>query len=508
MCRPYQTHMLVADHNQKTGGNIMRSRAVTRRTAVFGGASAVAAASLLSQASAASVKPNILFILADDLGFADISCYGRPDYKTPHIDQIAAEGMRFLQAYANSAVCSATRTALATGRYQDRLDVGLDEPNGARGTGLPPDHPTMPSILKKVGYVTALIGKWHLGAPPKFGPLKSGYDKFYGIYAGESDYFRHDLALVDQTTPTHETGYLTELFGNRAVSMIEDYAKQAAPFFMSLHFTAPHWPWEGPNDQAESDRISKTPGGTLDYDGGSQATFAKMVASMDDQIGRVLGALDRTSLANNTIVIFTSDNGGERYGDTWPFVGKKGELLEGGIRVPAIVRWPGHVAPGATSDQVTISMDWLPTLAAAGGAHPDRRYPSDGINFIKQLTSNTPPKPRKLFWRYNALGQQAVRDGDWKYLKILDNAFLFNVVDDPLERANWKARDPKTFARLATDWEAWNKTMLPYTPQNSSWVASGREFADHFGSPGGVAPKRVAPVTPVPTEATPALKSQ
>ncbi|MFZ1992007.1 MAG: sulfatase-like hydrolase/transferase [Alphaproteobacteria bacterium] len=443
----------------------------------------------LGVAKPISARPNILFILADDLGYADVSCYGRPDYQTPNVDRIASQGMRFMQAYANSAVCSATRTALITGRYQDRLDVGLDEPNGVRDVGLPPDHPTLPSLLKKVGYSTALIGKWHLGSLPKFGPLQSGYDHFVGIRSGGQDYFKYDSDYWIDDTLAHETGYLTDRLGDHAVSMIETLAAQPNPFFISLHFTSPHWPWEGPNDQAESDRLAKNPSGLFVFDGGTQETYAQMVMALDTQIGRALDALERAGLASNTIVIFTSDNGGERFSDTWPFNGKKGELLEGGIRVPTIVYWPGRVAPNTVSNQVIMSMDWLPTLLAAAGTRPDRHYPSDGMNFIKTLEGKTTPKPRKLFWRYNALHQEAVRDGDLKYLKILDNTFLFNVVDDPLERANLKDRLPDVFNRLATDWQAWNKTMLPYTDKNYSWTGSGKELADHFGSPGGVDPR-------------------
>ncbi len=310
--------------------------------------------------------PNIIFIMADDLGYADLSCYGRRDYSTPNIDRIAAEGMRFTQAYANSAVCSATRLGLITGRYQYRLTAGLDEPIAARDVGLPSEHPTLPSLLRKVGYGTTLIGKWHLGALPNFSPLKSGYDHFWGFHQGAVDYFTHKNCpantktddLWDGDTQVHQAGYLTNLLGDHAVSSIANYAKAGQPFFISLHFNAPHWPWEGPDDEPESRRVAAL----IDFDGGSQKTYARMVGQMDVQVGRVLQALQTNRVSDNTIVIFTSDNGGERFADTWPFTGKKTELLEGGLRIPSIVRWPGHIPAHSTTEQVAISMDWMPTL--------------------------------------------------------------------------------------------------------------------------------------------------
>ena len=310
---------------------------------------AVAPFAFLSGTSQPPARPNILFIMADDLGFADLSCYGRPDYKTPNIDRLAAQGIRFTQAYANSAVCTATRVALITGRYQYRLPVGLEEPlaSPARNIGLPPDHPTLPSLLKKAGYGTMLIGKWHLGWLPDYSPLKSGYDHFYGFRSGAIDYFNHEEDLWDQDTLVHNHGYLTDLLGDRTVAAIGDYAKSKQPFLISLHFNAPHWPWEGPDDEAESRRIN---GHLSDHDGGDQATYGRMVMAMDKQVGRVLEALDKNGLASNTIVVFTSDNGGERFADVWPFSGSKMELLEGGLRIPAIARWPGHIRPGTTTD--------------------------------------------------------------------------------------------------------------------------------------------------------------
>ena len=440
--------------------------------------------------------PNIVFIMADDLGYADLSCYGRPDISTPNIDGLAAKGVRFLQAYANSSVCSATRTALITGRYQYRLPIGLEEPLNGRDVGLPPDHPTLPSLLKKAGYGTTLVGKWHLGMLPKFGPLQSGYDHFYGFRGGASDYYAHESNLWDDDVQVHEMGYLTDMLGSRAVDVVNGYAKSGRPFLMSLHFNAPHWPWEAPGDEAESNRLRSA--SLADYDGGTQKTYQRMIQAMDLQVGRVLEALDANGLAENTIIVFTSDNGGERFSDTWPFTGRKTELLEGGLRIPAIVRWTARIPQGRTTEQVAMTMDWLPTLLAAAGVSPASAYPPDGVNLLPLLTQNAAPVERKLFWRYKANAQRAARVGEYKYLKILDNTFLFNVVEDPMERANLKERRKDIYDRMTAEWYAWNATMLPEIDESFTFNFTGDQFADHIGTPktSGKADNPVSPKTP------------
>jgi arylsulfatase A-like enzyme len=440
------------------------------------------AASLAPIARAAtSPPPNIVFILADDLGYADLSCYGRRDYATPNIDAIAKGGVRFTQAYSNSAVCSATRTALITGRYQYRLPIGLEEPLAApaRKVGLPPEHPTLPSLLRKAGYATALVGKWHLGFQPAYSPLRSGYDRFWGFTSGAIDYYRHGDDLWDGDVKVEQAGYMTDLLGDRAVATVEEYGKTKRPFLLSLHFSAPHWPWEAPGDEAESQRL----GSPFHFDGGSLATYARMVRQMDLQVGRVMRALEKTGAARNTIVVFTSDNGGERFSDTWPFTGKKGDLLEGGLRVPALMRWPGRIRAGSVTEQVAISMDWLPTLLGAAGVQPDPACQPDGIDLLPAMTQASPPAPRKLFWRFRERAQAAVRDGDMKWLKIADNTFLFNLATDPLERANLKARQPEVFQRLATDYERWNATMLPEDPAATTYGFGASQLADHYANP-------------------------
>lgn len=458
---------------------------VSRRTLLASGAAV--AASCVRAAPDRNQRPNIVFIMADDLGYADLSCYGRRDYQTPAIDALARQGVRYLHAYANSPVCSATRTALMTGQYQYRLPVGLEEPIAFRNVGLPPAHPTLPSVLRDHGYATALVGKWHLGAPPAYGPLKSGYDHFWGYRGGGIDYFTHEgpfaADLWDGETAIEEDGYLTDLLGSRAVDMVARLAGGGRPFMLSLHFSAPHWPWTGPDDEAESRRLASSVdrAALLHWDGGGLETYAAIVRRMDREVGRVLNALEEAGVEDNTIVIFTSDNGGERYSDVWPFSGRKTELLEGGIRVPCIVRWPGRFKAGETSEDVIISMDWAPTLAAAGGAAMRADHPPDGVDVFSADGESL--RERTLFWRYRHLEQRACRAGKWKYLKIAGNEFLFDIIADPLERANLKLRFPEKFDQLRAEYAAWESHMLPIDPEAYSHGFSGREMADRYGAP-------------------------
>lgn len=430
-------------------------------------------------------QPSILFILADDLGYADLSVYGQREYQTPHLDRLAAQGVRFTQAYANSAVCSATRLALITGRYQYRLRAGLEEPipSASATIGLPPDHPTLPSLLKQAGYDTALIGKWHLGRPPAFSPLASGYDRFFGNLGGVVDYFTHKAGvgehlapdLYEGTVAVERTGYYTQILADEAEAYVRGRAGADNPFFLSLHFTAPHWPWEGPNDE----QVSRELKDLFHYDGGTQRTYGEIVRALDAAVGQVLAALEETGQADNTIVVFTSDNGGERFSDTWPFVGQKTELLEGGLRVPTLLRWPARLAP-QVQEQVSISADWLPTLLAAAGTAPHPDYPSDGHNLLPVLQAQAAPYARTLFWRYKSQTQRALREGDWKYLQINDNEFLFQVVDDPRERANLRERQPEVFARLRQRWLDWDREFLAITPETFTHGVTPDIQADRY----------------------------
>ncbi len=460
-------------------------KTLTRRTLLGG---SVAGATLLAgraNAQRKSRQPNVIMFLADDLGAADIGCYGAPQIRTPAIDAIAAAGARFTQAYANSAVCTASRVGIITGRYQYRLAIGLEEPLSAvSDVGLPPEQPTLPSLLRKAGYSTYLVGKWHLGSLPKYGPLKSGYDHFWGFRGGALDYFSHQSNgkpdLWDDDSAVESKGYLTTLIGGRAAEIVRSQAASNKPYFISVHFNAPHWPWEGPEDEAHSKEIGPN---ISDPQGAKLATYNRMVEAMDQQIGAVLRALEQTGQADNTIVIFTSDNGGERLSNTWPFTGKKTELLEGGIRIPSIVRWPGRFRADLVSPQVMIHMDWLPTLLAACGGQPDPGSPSDGINLLLKLTEGVAATPRTLFWRYKSNQQRAVRDGDYKALKIGTHGYLFNVVDDPLERSDLKTKHPDIYQRLTGAWNDWNRAMLSETADANTYNNSAATWADHINTP-------------------------
>src|SRR5688572_18946912 len=374
---------------------------------------------------------------------------------------MAAEGLRFTDGYANSSVCSPTRFALATGRWQHRLRGGADEPISGRNRGnpvlgLPPEHPTLASLLRDAGYATALVGKWHLGYPPHFHPLKSGYQEFFGSLSGGFDYFTHrDTAgvhdLWDGEREVEREGYMTDLITERAIEVVR---RAKAPFLLSLHYNAPHWPWETRADEAEARRIGKL----AHTDGGSVATYQKMIHHMDEGIGRVLAALPD---AANTLVVFTSDNGGERYSDTWPLVGRKMDLLEGGIRVPYLVRWPGRVPPGRTATQLAITMDWVATFLEAAGVAPHPDYPLDGISLVPVLDDPDIRIERDLFWRMKFRNQKAMRSGAWKYLCLDGDEFLFDLSADQRERANRGRREPERLAAMRARYASFEAAMPP-----------------------------------------------
>jgi len=456
------------------------------------GAMAAAAGSAMPHwlQAAAPRQPNFLFIMADDMGWADIGAYGRDDVATPVLDRLARDGMKFDHGYANSAICSSTRTGLITGRYQYRLRVGLDEPTGGVDVGLEPGVETFPKQLRAAGYQTSLVGKWHLGSVARYSPLQHGYDRFWGLRGGGIDYFTHDIRragvgsapsvatpdLWDGDVAVEEAGYLTDLIGKHGANEITRMSREPRPFLLSLHFTAPHWPWEGPGDEALASKVANA----LQYDGGNIATYRRMIESMDANIGKVLAALQASGRARDTIVVFTSDNGGERFAKTWPFNGMKGELLEGGLRVPLLVRWPGRVKAGSTTDQVAISMDWAPTFLTAAGVAPDRQPPTDGANLLPTLLEGRTAE-RELFWRFKANEQSAMRQGRWKYLKIAGAEYLFDVVADPQERGNLKTHETARFDAMKGAYAKWDATMLPYPEKSPSWNnRASRTLVDRY----------------------------
>jgi arylsulfatase A-like enzyme len=435
---------------------------ITRRQFLNSAAATGTLAAAGVDVSAQAARPNVLFILADDLGYGDLSAYGRPDYQTPVLDRLARQGMKFLSAYAAAPVCTPTRCAFVTGRYPQRTEVGLYEPLTAqhRDKGLPPDHPTIATQLKAAGYETALLGKWHLGWKPEFGPNRHGFDEFFGILSGAGDYFTHrssDSAgadLWENLQPVERVGYLTDLLSERAAAFVT--RRRTRPFYLSLHYTAPHSPWEGPEDEA----IGHTAHGDGPMvDGGSLKIYASMMRSMDAGIGRVLDALRRARLDRNTLVIFTSDNGGERYSYNWPFSFQKLFLWEGGIRVPAIVRWPGTIPAGGVSDQPIITMDWTATILAIAGAAGDPGYPLDGEDIMPVCTGRRPLYERTLFWRTQQ--RAAARVGNWKYLNESGNERLFDLAVDLGEKNDLRRSQADVFERIRARYAEWNARMLP-----------------------------------------------
>ena len=407
-------------------------------------------------------KPNIVFILADDLGWGDLSCYGRPDYTTPHLDRMAADGARLTDCYSGSATCSPTRISLLTGRYPARHPAGLPEPilprhHGAE-IGLEPEFPALPRLLSKAGYRTALIGKWHCGEPPRFSPLKSGFDEYFGLSGTGAAYFSYRdeegrYLARDGEDVAAQSGYLTHVLTDKACDFIARHSTE--PFYLSMHYTAPHWPWEAAYQEDElHDRIATTGGGSL-------AIFADMVRALDDGVGRVLATLAAHKLDGRTLVVFTSDNGGERYSYHYPLTGHIRLLREGGIRVPGLVRWPGKIPPKQVSQQMAITMDWTATFLALAGATADPRFPSDGENLMPVLTGARSSWERRFFWR--TVQADAVRSGPWKYLHALDKGreYLFNLVRDVREYSNFRDAEPGVFDELKAAFERWNDDMLP-----------------------------------------------
>lgn len=431
-------------------------------------------------------QPNIVFLLADDLGWGDLGCYGSLHIRTPHVDRLAAQGVRFTHAYSSSPWCSPMRIALYTGRNPARLAAGLQEPLVRRDehSGIPAGHPTLPALLKTVGYRNAMFGKWHCGWLPWFSPLRIGFDTFFGNLDGAMDYFCHrdtigQKDLYEGETPVELEGYYTWLIADRAASYVREQSKDQ-PFYMQVNWSAPHWPWEGPDDadmgsEMENRFLTASPGmNPLRHpDGGSIVKYAELVEAMDEGIGRILAALDETGLADNTIVVFCSDNGGERYSFQWPFIGEKGDITEGGIRVPFILRWPDAIDGGQWSDAISQTVDWTKTLIDAAGAEADPAYPLDGQSLLPWLCGEAPHPEHSLFFRTSSQG--ALRRGRHKY--VIDHrpfAYLgnwplspgpreqlFDIAGDGRETADIAAHHPGVVDSMRAEWNRINATLLP-----------------------------------------------
>jgi arylsulfatase A-like enzyme len=424
----------------------------------------------LSQRSAPVARPNIVLIVADDLGYGDLGSYGAPDIRTPNLDRLAREGIRFTQFYANAPVCTPTRAALMTGRYQQRvllerpIETNAATPATGLDIGLPATGRSLPQLMKDAGYATGLIGKWHLGFKPEFHPNRHGFDYFWGFLAGYVDWYEHVRGdgqpdLWENATAVRHDGYLGHELTNRAVTFVSTHADR--PFFLEVTYGAPHWPFQSPRRASTAARRN---GSMMQYpadgDPPSRQDYAEIVEDLDAGVGRILDALAARGLAEKTIVVFTSDNGGEWLSRNTPFFHRKDTVWEGGIRVPAIVRWTSAVPAGGTASQVAVTMDLSATFVAlAGVAAAGAGF--EGIDLLPILRGTAAPVERTLFWRLGAAAGQprAARSGDWKLILDGSKQLLFDVSRDPGERDDLAARHPDRVRRLMEMLNAWEKDV-------------------------------------------------
>jgi arylsulfatase A-like enzyme len=427
------------------------------------------AASCFAQ-QASDKKPNIVFILMDDMGYGDVGCYGGRDIRTPQIDRLAAEGVKFTDFYANAPVCTPTRCGFMTGRWQQRLgfewamgytaqsqrregDKWVNEPD-IHGLGLPDGEPTIAMLLKQAGYATGAFGKWHLGYKPQYNPLRRGFDEYFGTLLGHSDYYTHSYfdgtyELRDGLEPVKVEGYLTDLLNRRAVEFIRKHA--AEPFFLYLPLLAMHAPYQAPG--RPSPAVTKE-----GMNVGTRADYVAMLEKVDEGVGMILAELDRQKLADNTLVVFSSDNGGAHFSDNSPLFNGKQSVWEGGVRVPCLMRWPGKLKGGQVTRQMGITMDLTATFAALAGAKPSAEKPFDGMNLWPIVTGQQPQTERTFFWRIDrpSRQQKAVRHGPWKYVHDAGYLhFLYNLDDDIGERKNLSFRHPEIVEDLQRRLKAW-----------------------------------------------------
>jgi arylsulfatase A-like enzyme len=413
-------------------------------------------------------RPNVVLVVTDDAGYGDFGCYGATDIRTPHIDQLARDGVRLTDFYA-APQCTPTRAALFSGRYPQRvrLEAALGSAGRSLAMGLPANGRTLPQLLKNHGYATGLVGKWHLGYKPEFSPQAHGFDYAFGPLSGYIDFYHHvradgQLDLFEDGRPVTAEGYATDLFTQRAARFIAQNATR--PFFLAVTYTAPHWPFQPPGrpsrakDNGAFQSASDNPPAT-------RADYAAMLEQADAGFGEILAALDRHGLRENTLVIFTNDNGGEWLSRNAPFFHRKGAVWEGGIRVPAVFRWPGHLPAGRVATQPGLTMDLSATILAATGAPVPADARLDGLDLLPILAGRAPAQERTLFWRFggpNNRLQRAVRQGDWKLLIDAGGfspLFLFNLRDDPGERNDLAAARPEIVARLRPLIDAWEKEV-------------------------------------------------
>ena len=412
-----------------------------------------------------TMRPNVVLIITDDLGWADLGSYGATDLNTPHIDSLARDGIRLTDFYANGTTCTPTRAGLISGRYQQRF--GLETPLPSSGVagerGLAATGHSLPQLLKNNGYATGLIGKWHLGYKPEHSPNAHGFDYFFGFKSGYHDYYTHrggdgESDLWENDRPIESEGYTTDLVTARAVRFIEEHASE--PFFLDIAYNAPHWPYQPPESPSVAPDNARH---VMPHEegAGSRADYVAMVERLDRGVGEVLAALERSRLTDETIVVFTNDNGGEWLSSGVPLNGRKWLVWEGGIRVPALVRWPGRIPAGKVSHQVGITMDLTASILAATGAAVPAAARLDGMNLFPIWQNKAPEVERTLFWRSGGESrpQTAIRRGDWKLIIDNGHTYVFNLGTDIGER-NDLAKERRDIARAL--WpllEAWEKDV-------------------------------------------------
>ncbi len=405
-------------------------------------------------------KPNIILIMADDLGYGDIGCYGSRKIKTPNIDALAKSGMKFTDYHSNCPVCSPTRAALLTGRYQQRSGIeGVVYAKGpTRQTGLALEETTFAEVLKKRGYATALFGKWHLGYNVEFNPARQGFDEFRGYVSGNVDFHSHiDGAGFDDwwknLEKVPEEGYTTDLITKHGVDFIERHRDES--FCLYLPHEAPHSPYQGRNDPPV-----RLPGGKKGKGlKGREITraYKEMVEVMDAGIGRIVETVKRLGLERKTFIFFCSDNGATKNGSNGVLAGYKGSLWEGGHRVPAVACWPGRIRSGTTTDQTTLGMDLYATMVSIAGAKLPAGLKLDGVDLIGMLTEHKELPQRTLFWRYRK--ERAVRRGPWKLLVRDNKTMLFNLDDDLGEKNDLSAAQPRRLKKLEDELAVWDREV-------------------------------------------------
>ncbi|MDQ3673876.1 MAG: sulfatase-like hydrolase/transferase [Gemmatimonadota bacterium] len=453
----------------------MRRRDLTRLLVIAFVASI--ASDVVAQPNARTgTRPNVVLILMDDLGYGDLGSYGAKDARTPNLDRLAREGVRLTDAYANAPNCSPTRAGLISGQYQQRY--GIEWPLGAvpgdTARGLPATGATLPALLKKTGYATGLIGKWHLGFKPEFGPNAHGFDEFFGFLSATVGYYSHRRGegtpdLYENTTLVEIPGYLTDEITRRAVRFVDRHSTD--PFFLEVAYNATHWPFDVPDlppTARHEVHDPAAPGGLKLYQGptasvpATRGDYVRMLERADRGVGEILSALERRGLTRNTLVIFTSDNGGEWLSRNAPLRNRKGTLWEGGVRVPFILRWPGYLPANKSSAQVAMTMDLTASILAATGAAIPAGHKLDGLDLLPSLSGRTPIVEREIFWRIKRpFDQRAARSGRWKLVQEGRNFFLFDMSADPGELNDLTAAHPGIVRRLNGALDAWEEEVGP-----------------------------------------------